>query len=372
MKIGILTFFRPINHGAILQACATSNIVCKKYSDNVQLIDYRMPRIEYYRNNLHMKEIIKLIMHPKILMKRIFGILYYAPKSYRQKRNFDNFIHKYLNLSQKCIDEIELSILSNSYDMIVVGSDLVWNPEMTEGINPIYYLQFVENEKIKKISYAASIGLTSLSPDDLKIIGKFLDTFDYISVRENSAKKMLEQYSNKEIVHVLDPTLLTKADEWCRFMKPIRKKIRRPYLLVFMLEQSQLLINTAKKLANLNGISIVTYGSKRHFGMKSIDVFDAGPDEMLSIIKESDLIITNSFHGCAFSIIFEKNFWCIPHTTRGTRMIELLSSLGLNERIVKDDNVSYGEEIDYKTVSENRNLYVRESLKYLNKSIGGE
>ena len=258
MKIGVLTFFRPINHGAVYQACATSNIVLKKYADKVELIDYQLERTSYYRRLFRFSEYSKLISRPHVLFKRIITDIWFAPVRYKQRAKFDRFVEQYLHTSKPCRSKSELEVVTVDYDVLVVGSDLVWNPEMTGGINDVFYLQFAQ-EYQKKISYAASIGTSEISKEAAKVIGHYLDTFDAISVRENTAQIILERQTVKNVTTVLDPTLLTTAQEWNEYKKPYRRQPEGKYLLVYMLELSSVLIEGAKKIAADNGFTILTY-----------------------------------------------------------------------------------------------------------------
>lgn len=370
MKIGILTFFRPINHGAVFQSCALSNIVLKKLGHETQLIDYRLFSTEHFRKVFCFDEYPRITRDPITFFRMLTIDIILAPRRALRKRKFDCFIKRFLNTSKTCYDALDIVENTKDYDLLIVGSDLVWNPEMTGGINPIYYLQF-STPKQKRISYAASIGLTALNSNDLETIGSYLNTFSCVSVRENSAKNLLEPFVKKSVSRVLDPTLLTSASDWTTYMNPNYKRIKEKYLFVYMLEMSEVLIKTAKEIAEHNNLRIVTYGSKKRFGREAINVYNAGPDEFLSVIANAEMIVTNSFHGCAFSLLYKKQFWCIPHTTRGTRMTDLLSDLDLKKKIVLPQTPIDYSSIDYELVDNKLEELKKQSNSFLDQALRG-
>ncbi len=371
MKVGILTFFRPINNGAVLQACATNSIVLPKMGVDSELIDYRIRRIEVDRK---LFGIVRIMNEPDLIkrIRRIFADVARLPANYTQRNLYDKFIKKYLRISdQVYLSHEELIQKCQGYDAYIVGSDLVWSPLMAEGVNPTYFLDFVKGN-VPKIAYAPSIGTTNLSGREFKDYKKNLIHLDYVSVREKSAADQLGPLTEKAITTVLDPTLLTIDSEWDNFYSKT-PLIQEDYIFAISLEKSDKLIETVNQLAYQNNCIVVAFGRKnnKYKGRRVIFTESScGPSEFLNLIKNAACVVSNSYHGCAFSIVFHKDFYCIPHSTRGIRMIDLLNSLGLEDRIVCENSdikadLDNKRAINYILVERERNMLMDESYKYL-------
>lgn len=369
-KVGVLTFFRPINNGAVLQACAMSKIVLPKLGYTAELIDYRLERIEVDRSVFGVKRILRETGKAK-KVRRVIADIVRFPVNYRQKKIFDAFIHQNLPVGQNVYySEEDLEKECQEYDAYVVGSDLVWSPTMAEGVNPIYFLGFVKNNKLR-VAYAPSVGTTELSDKDIMDYKLMLSNFDAISVREESTAIQLRELTGYNIKAVLDPTLLTNSEDWNRFYSSNRI-IKDEYIFAFALESSQVLIDTVNRLAKETGVMVVVYGRENKLYKAGNVIFldgKCGPAEFLNYVNNAFKVVTNSFHGCAFSIIFHKDFYCIPHTTRGIRMIDLLKSLNLDKRIVTEETNLPEEQINYDLIEQKREKLREESLNFLKNSL---
>jgi hypothetical protein len=369
-KVGILTFFRPINNGAVLQACAMAKIILPKLGYTAELIDYRFERIEIDRSIFGIKRILR---EPGKVKKarRVIADIVRFPINYRQKKIFDVFIHKNLPVSRNVYySEEDLEKRCQGYDAYVVGSDLVWSPTMAGGVNPIYFLGFVNNNKLK-VAYAPSVGTMDLSNKDIKDFKLLLSNFDAISVREESTAAQLRELTGYDVKSVLDPTLLTDSKDWNGFYSS-KMIFNDEYILAFALETSQVLIDTVNRLAKETGAIVVAYGRKNKLYKARRVVFldgKCGPAEFLNYVNNAFKVVTNSFHGCAFSIVFHKDFYCIPHTTRGIRMIDLLASLNLDKRIITNATDLPKEHIDYDSVEQKRKEMKEKSMVFLKNSL---
>lgn len=365
MKIATITFHRAHNYGAVLQAYALQNYLILSGYDT-EILDYSLNEIQYQYN------LIYTSYHPKKyrrLLSCIKNIIKLPLKIGKLKRynKFNNFINKKLILSKKIRSYKKLNSFSNKYDVIIVGSDQVWNPEVTKGINPYFFLDFGSSDKIR-ISYAASIGKSELTKEEKKDIRKKIKKFNSVSVRENDAAKILSESFDRSIAVVIDPTLLLTRKDY----KKIEEKVENleNYILVYTTEMSQKIIDFAKKLSKYNNLKIV---SLNRVNEKEWEYFEASPGEFLTLIKNAKYVITNSFHGTCFSIIYEKDFIVIPHTTRGVRITELLDKSNLSDRIIKSNidaslKIIY-HKIDYKIVNESLKSHINFSKKFLNNSL---
>lgn len=239
-------------------------------------------------------------------------------------------------------------------DIFIAGSDQIWNPNWCKDA---YCLNFVP-EHNGKIAYSASIGKIAVSNEFLERISSFINRFDYVSVRETSAKKLLSPYVAKDIKVVSDPTLLLTREEWGK--TAVTVPITEPYIFVYLLGENPKHRRMIKAFAKQTGLKIVSIPhmmfrycrADENFG--DYELYDVGPAEFLGLINGAEAVVTDSFHGCVFSIIFEKSFCALKRhkdtdpNSMNSRLYTLFSSLGIeNERIV-DDNEGIDPKVLFK------------------------
>ena len=361
MKICILTFQQAINYGAVLQLYALQK-VCQKLGTDPEVINYISPKLE--KNY----QIIRYNLGLKILFASIFC----AKAFYERKCRFKFFEKKYLNLTNELYTKGDLSRICKNLDYIIAGSDQVWNYLITN-TDTTYLLDFVEDRN-KKLSYAASFGVEKI-PDNLKEKYKnLLKDFKAISVREKQGQNIIKGLCNLDVPVVLDPTLLLNKNEWSKlnFSKEKRKK----YILVYCLRKSDLLNGMAKTLQRETGFELVILSPRTKYTYSKFSAATAGPEEFIELFMNAEYVLTNSFHGTAFSINFNKRFLVDLDTksvqNTNSRLLNILELVNLTGRIVsKPQDISkMYEEIDYKKVNEVLDIERKTSLNYLKISLG--
>lgn len=364
MKIGILTFHNAKNYGATLQAYALRKILETNLKEDAYIIDYEPEVIE---------KTFHIFQHQnwKTLLKSIL----LAPMTIKKYNRFKTFSRQYHHLSQKQYhQEVELGELPKEYQAFITGSDQVWNTRVTEGLLDSYTLNFVTEPNIKKISYAASIGNSTIEEEYRQCYQEKLDKLDYISVREETAKMVLEKILQKPIEVVLDPTLLLQQKEWNEIA--IDPKKNNKYILVYCLEENKELNAMVSYMAHKLKLDIVTLAIKNKYGSNTSCAYTSGPREFIGLFKNAEYVVTNSFHGTTFSIIYHKKFYTVPHSNRGSRMIDLLNKLELNHRIVHTaselQKKELEEEIDYSKVDEIVENKRKGSIDFLKNALGKE
>ena len=370
MKIGIITFYRPINIGAVLQATATNRIVFKDENIKTELIDYRLPRTEFYRKPFNLLRPFKAKGIKNMIRAFIAEFLFF-PKRLKAYLKISKFVKRHLIITaKKYKNNSDYKGLNESFDAFLIGSDLVWNPIMSESLNGLFFADFADDNKIV-VSYAASIGQKEIEDATLIKIAGNINKFSRVSVREKTTAYQLQRFTSKKIYSVLDPTLLTNEEDWDPFIGTFKYR-NCSYIFVYMLENSDNLISFAEKIAKNTGYKIITFDSKRKFHYKNVvSVPTIGPSEFLDAIKNAKIVITNSLHGCAFSIIFKKDFYAFPHSTRSIRMTDLLDDLHLNERMITDiKSVNIDEKINYEMVYSSLNKLKDKSLDFIKKGLG--
>lgn len=317
-RIGILTFQRAHNYGAILQVYSLQEFL-KSYSYNVEVIDYNPEALQYYH---YSKNYTLSLLHP---IGSVKTLLYYQRRKKRYYA-FNSFIEKNLNLSH-----CDLSSLSDYFDSIVIGSDQVWNLKNSLGkYDYFYWGQFKHNEKPHLISYAASMG-SSENVDWLRI-SNLLKNFNSISVRENYLQKAIRKNCCINAEWTLDPTLLQNRAFFENIA--IDPQIKEPYLFFYQARSNKQAYLYAKKWAKKMNLKFVCLSAHIMLQNNSI-VVQAGPLEFLGLIKNAQYVITSSFHGTVFCYHFKKKFTTLRLNDRDNGRCEsLLQLLGLGNKMV--------------------------------------
>lgn len=346
-KVGIVTYHKALSYGACLQAFATFYVITNKMNCYAEFIDYEN---KFESRQKGWNFLIK--GSPKeIIMTIIKRILFKNEKC--KKRAFLEFL-KYQELSSVHTNFIEdLNCLK--YDILVVGSDQVWNPKISNGIDDVFLLDFGKTSK--KVSYSSSMGGYVLNKDDKRHFKSKLNHFDYISVREKHTEKQISSLVNKDIRILLDPTLLISGHEWRQIANQhiIHYKFKKnKYILAFTIGEIGEEIVTAynyfsKKLGlPIYRIMLNTYKPK---GISKV-ISGATPYEFIDLIDNARFVITNSFHGTAFSINLNTPFVQIPVKNNNQRMSELLNFVGLkNQSLMKKNFSNIRTEIDFEEIN---------------------
>lgn len=355
MKVATLTFHRALNYGAVLQTYALQKKLLDLGYDTC-VLDYRSNFIEEHYKPDNICNYLSVKGLAVMFFRNGFSIV--------RRNQFEPFLKKYVIISNK-YDETNICESENEYDMFCVGSDQVWNYR-TAGFDKIYFLNFV-NASSKKKSYAASIGLDSIPKEYEKEYKELLQSFSKISVREQEGTALVNSLLNRNIaVTVLDPTLLIEANDW----ECMEEKTTTPskYILVYLLSENRKILKFAKKLSRKKGYDILYINNQLFsvFGMKNMRKIT--PQKWIYLFRNADYIITNSFHGTVFSIIFNKIFWCDYLPTSGnvnSRITTLLGSLGLKNRIIGEGCSYQDDSIKYDEVNKKLEVLKKESIDFL-------
>ena len=362
-KIGILTYHTGYNYGASLQAYALMTTI-KKMGFSCEIINFETERFVasremFSRKPTRIKECIKIISR----------IPYYGSLKKRQKL-FDEYTSTCLNTSPLYRTEEEVIAHASDYDCIVCGSDQIWNLSQDDApaANPIFFLNFPKKQK--RVSYAASFGKwVKEAPQHEDIFLPWLKQFDSISVRETSGVEYVRSLGLTCSL-CLDPTVLLDAEEY----EPIcsERLIPEKYVLLFSWLCTDDVVQAAKMVArklNLPLYNIVPPPRAMFKGIKR--KLDVGPKEFLSMIKNAEFVVTNSFHGTAFSTTFEKPYVSIVTNKPDLRMKSLLEQLGQGNHLVTSDQIDINTllDTDYSKVNEKKTALRHDSLTYLKNAL---
>lgn len=366
-EVGILTFHCADNYGGMLQAYGLKRYLTRK-GLKAHMIPYEPPFMTGRHWWIPYAPVGNIVL--------IFGWgLYKWMRNLKKGRSFfvrranmRRFRKRYLVERGQRKLFFSYQLRSLPYQYYIVGSDQIWNPNITGGLKTVYFGAFPNRNKVKVISYAASLGNGALPPKYEKDFSKLIRHVDAVSVREKAAVSYIRQFYSGEVLAVPDPVFLLKKEMW----KDIEKLPEREgYILVFITEKNDELFDYAKKLSKNLRLSIVEIESGIGIADKSFDVaYTAGPPEFLGYIHKADYVITNSFHGTAFSIIYQKNFMVFPLSSRGERIANILQLYGLESRLYqKNGNTKTHEDINWSEVEKRISDSVKIGKEFLRKHL---
>lgn len=344
-KIGIVTFFKSYNYGVWLQAYATQKFL-EENGFEVEIINYTNTyddqKLKYfYKEGNSVKGYFT-----SCLKSVLFGKVRYYNKGFKKN------LHKFYNLSSKHFSDVK-DMMDLEYDCIIAGSDQIWNPKITNGkLDKGFLLQF--GNVGKRISYASSIGSDKVREEDRELFKSAFEKFDAISVREEFAAKELQEYTDKLIKVVSDPTFLLNKEEWLAFAKQntVLSIPNKKYILTYFISPDKYteryidLVKDYSKRFNLPVYAIQF--SSYYSGGCDKKILGASIADFIKLMYSAEMIITDSFHGTALSLNLEKNFVAIENRANPTRTKNLLQNLGIDERI--DMDIEHYEQIEYKNV----------------------
>ena len=312
MKIGILTFHEGINHGAYFQAYALYSFF-KARGYEVEIINYK--------NKIHWLHELKAFLwtkNPKNLYKNISKILKF--KKAHQRFKLTKFTTNVKNIK------------ALRYDVIVVGSDTVWNYEWSFlGSDPIYFGEGLTSKKI--ISFAPSCGFVNLNNKIPDFVREGLKNFDYITVRDEHTSNLVKKAIGFSPEIVLDPTFIfdVKGEE-------VGIEEEKPYILVYAYTLKEKEMKSALNFAKENELLLISIGYHNSWCDKNI--VDIGPFEWLSYFKNAEYVLTSTFHGSIFSIKYEKNFVISDNKNIRDKLHTILRGIGLSDRVVSNSDIS--------------------------------
>ena len=334
--ICLVTPHNVYNYGALLQAYALSTYL---KTLGVKVLLYDFPINKWKRNSFRERIYSLLIKISKYIWKK---------RLLEGKKEFDTFIKEF-PLTQE-----------NNFSIYLVGSDQVWNPG---NLNDYFSLKFAPDAAFK-FSYAASIGIKNISPEYEKKFVVAMQRLQLLSAREVDAAGEVERLTNRKCLVHLDPSFLLSVNEWQS--NEVEYNINEPYILIYLLhipKDINKILNIIKKKYKKT-IYIIDQRGFLHYCIRgALPIIDAGPRQFLWLIHHADLIITSSFHGTAFSIIYNKPFLPLINLKSPSRIKNLLEICGIDSNI--DNPIDFIQQLNYSTINSNLNKKIHESEEYL-------
>lgn len=363
MKLGILTFPNSKSYGAALQMFALYQ-ACREMGYDTQIINY---------HNLWMKKEKHLVAQPGkkeavIWAKKILNEMMHLP----MKIGFARFEHQMVMFPKKAFSNKEqLREIAENYGAVICGSDQVWNPDITN-FDLSYFLDFC-GTKTTRISYAPSFGVECLSEAFGKKVRAELEKFQNISIREESGGQIIHDLTGQEATLVIDPTLLLDAQQWRAYEK-IQPQAQGEYILYYTIRSSHTLWKHCLDLAKKTNMKILRIGANmitKH--LKKTDgveyICDASPAQWLYLVRNARYVVTNSFHGTAFSVNYRKDFYVEFSSLTNTRLSNIVSLLGLQERVLSEGVQIVPSSVDYSKTEEVLPLMKKTSVAFLEQAL---
>ena len=367
-KVLISTVHRCCNFGSALQVFALSYSI-KNMGLYPVVLDYIPERFRFSRIFVSLfKNIISFSSSLRQRYQAIRGICILFSSTYYYGR----FFKRELSMTKSFyrVEDIEKAKLRA--DVYMTGSDQVWNSTHNQGIDRIFFLDFLPNAA-KRVSYAASFGKIELEEWEKDITKKLLSRYSAISVRESSALQLLESINIHNAVNVLDPTLLLSMSEWESLCPQL--KLKEKYLLIYSVEpEKEQIISIAREIADRLGLMVymVEWGIKPYPGVDKM-ICNIDPLKLMSYFINAEYVVASSFHGTAFSVNLNKQFISLSPKCFNTRAQSLLNLVGLSDRLVTFDTYSLNEalvSIDYARVNMVLECERTKSKEYLDSVIG--
>ncbi len=375
-KIGIVTSVKELNYGAVLQAYALQSFLEKKEYD-VSMLWWSNQRESHA--DIRAKKLLsmgfKMLSHPSLIQNtfKVYGASCAKEFSEKSKLMFDEFAREYLNIEYFNGSEMKRFAYSQDCLAVMAGSDQIWNSYAVY-VDPFYYLRFAPVNK--RIAYAPSLGKSDIPVYNKKKMKKYIEGIKYVSVRERKGKALIDNLLDTDVPVVLDPTFLLNKEDWKKISKPCNVKSKKYNLFYFLDEPSDMCISCIKKILKDSGLPIIAMPYKldgiSEFG--NVEYADAGPLEFLDLIENADIIFTDSFHGTALSINYNKNFYVFDrqygsNQSQVSRIADLLDTFKLENRFISDEKLIINQEIDYNSVNEKLKELRHTSNEYLDSAL---
>jgi len=377
-KIGLVAVHNP-NYGSLLQTYALHSYLKETGYDN-EIILYT--KTKGWKQFARLSNLSLVKMKGQVVFRDLYCKLFHRQifmGLQARKRKFDKFKREYLDFSKEYVGWNSLLKANEVYDTFIIGSDQVWNP-INIGTD-FFNLLFVHEDKYK-ISYGSSFGVSAIPTYQMKKTAFYLNRIQSLSTRESSGQRIIEKLTGKKATVVCDPTLLINKKYWDE-LKGEDKFIGEKYIFCYFLGDNLQHRNFANRLAEKTGLKIVALQHLDEFVKSDIDFadikpFEAGPEEFVNLICNAEYILTDSFHGTIFSILYHKFFFtfsrfeCEGKASTNSRIDSLLELAGIPERHIRataDLNKCLDMQINFDIVDAKMAKYQDLSRKYLDEAL---
>ena len=365
MIIKTITCHDVYNYGASLQAYALQTFLTKQGHD-VEIIDYMPDYLNRTYNFWYISEKSRFynISQRNPLIHLLYSI-WNIPRTYATCGRifpFKKFKSSYLKCTHKYRTYLELKQNPPKADIYIAGSDQIWNSLLPNGKDPAFFLNLGE-KNTKRISYAASFGIPSISKNLKKQTQLYLSCFNKISVREYTGTKILQELGYNSTV-VVDPVFLLKSNEWKDLITTTKRIIKEDYILVYdIFQDNEQLTAATKELSAKYNLKIVSINDNKKSSYAHVNISNGGPIEFLNLLYNASFVISCSFHATAFSVIFNKPFWVFYRKSNISRMMDFLKIINLEQCL--NPQSFEPNEINWNKVNAQLKEHISKSIEFL-------
>ena len=356
MKTFTVTFHHTCNYGALFQ-CYSLQTTLKNLGHENTVMEYPDKDRFYCRVSKNPKQAVRSLYRNwlRFLRKKPLKALQASFRTFRKNR---------LTLSKVYAHVDELRQNPPEADCYIAGSDQVWKMNANKALLPANFLDFGP-DSVKRISYAASIESLNYTDAQKRQVAKWLSRFDAIALREQSAAEYIQKITNNPTVtRVMDPVFLQTKEQWLEIAKAPR--IQGPYILCYQVQSNQRMQEVANHLKKKTGYPIVSICSTEMRYIKADYAFhDVSPEEFLGLYSQAAIVVSASFHGTAFGLLFEKPSYGLIRSTHANRIREILALCGLERFCIDTDTPIPEPEIDVASLREKLEAERLRSLAYL-------
>lgn len=375
-KVGIVTHYGE-NYGGMLQAYALQRYVkdlgygCKIISN-----EFLYKVTSFGRKKAKMNNFKSFVKNPFSYMKRRKAMRAHVSERALKRAYFREFLKKNIEIDRTGYTTYQ-QYLDNppKYDVYLSGSDQIWNPNLYNKCG--YYFSEFAPENATRISFASSVGVSTITEEQGAFMKPHLEKMDVISTRETDGSKIVEELTGKEVRTVIDPTLLLNGEQWSEIASaPL---VDRPYIFCYFFSERNYIAKVKKQVKKLTGLELVCIPYvAREMGGDDTKIFEAGPAEFISLIKNAELVLTDSFHATAFSINMKTPFLSLCRFAKGdsksmnSRLNTILGLVGLEDRLIDENDIITKEmlfDIDFEKAHERLNRRREEDAEFLKNAI---
>lgn len=357
MKSFTVTFHHTHNYGATLQAYALQH-----YLETIGVENQIMEYVDIPEQKT--KSVKQMTVNAGL---KVLGIIR-KRKIERAKASFKKFHEEYMKFSRPYIDSEDLRKDPPEADVLITGSDQVWNLKTNPITIPARFLDFGSDSAIR-FSYAASIGRLDYNDEQKNQINRYLKKFKGISLRESTAAKYISDFSGQKCFTVVDPVFLLSREDW-NSIAVSRKEIYEPYILCYFVQGNERIREVVNKIKLETGYKVVAINCGVITRVNAdMQLFDVSPQEFLGLYSKAAIVVTTSFHGTAFALVYGKPVYSFVKGNWDNRISDLMNKVGLSDYVIQSEkqipNISY----ETKRVQNILNQLIGESKEYVQKMI---
>lgn len=366
MKIGIITMPLCANYGGTLQNWALQQVLIRMGHEPITL---RFPVMYQGMSNFHYWTRVFPMQALRFVAHKFIGGKYEIPLTIgpwkKSVSGMERFVDEHINVTEYLPNLNMDDVRRYGIEALVVGSDQIWRPVMYDAVK-YYFLGFTGDSDILRVAYAPSVALDKWPyKEDVTVkLRELIKKFSAVAVREESSVQLVKDNLGVDAQWVLDPTMLLKKEDYIEVCKN-EPESKEPFVFAYILDMTDEKCQMAEMTAKTLGCGVRYLSADK---VKKEDTIE----KWLANFRDAEFVITDSYHGTVFSLIFQKQFYCFYNTHRGNARMDSLKKIsGLNDRFVDKNTGATTERLDYSVIEKRINTMKETSIQFLKTAIDG-